>query len=488
MNCYLYARVSSREQEREGFSIPAQRKLLQEYAAAKGLTVVREFIDIETAKAPGRDDFQKMVRQLETKTIFCHTVLVEKTDRLYRNPADTWRFGQLIEDKDVELHLVKEGMLISKNSRSNDKFMHDIRVALAKHYIDNLREEVKKGMHEKAEQGMYPGHAAFGYRHDKLNRTIAVHPEKSLIVKRMFEAYDSGSNSIDAVRQLVGDEFGIRMQRSQVHNILRNVFYIGLFIWSKKTYTGKHPAIVDPECFKRVQAALDGRSHPKRRCRNFAFGGGLLRCAHDGCTVTAELHTKPSGKQYVYYRCSYGKGKCSLPFMPEPDISEKLGEVLKNIFVPSEVVNAVVESVRGDSEAAERRRQEQLSRAQQRLAVLRTRMDKMYEDKLDARIDEEFWCRKNAEFREQEASLLAELGNLGSPASSNERALTAKNILELAHKAHFLYLTRNPAERGQLLKIVLLNCATDGVSLTPTYRKPFDVIFRRAKNEEWSGR
>src|SRR5437667_4239231 len=35
---------------------------------------------------------------------------------------------------------------------------------------------------------------------------------------------------------------------------------------------------------------------------------------------------------------------------------------------------------------------------------------------------------------------------------------------------------------------MLLNCSTDGVSLWPTYRKPFDLIFQRAKNEEWSGR
>jgi IstB-like ATP binding protein len=53
-------------------------------------------------------------------------------------------------------------------------------------------------------------------------------------------------------------------------------------------------------------------------------------------------------------------------------------------------------------------------------------------------------------------------------------------------RAHSLYLTRNHAKRGQLLKSVLLNCATDGVSLTPTYRKPFDLIFQRTKNEESS--
>lgn len=33
----LYARVSSKDQEKEGFSIPAQLRLLREYAAIKGL-------------------------------------------------------------------------------------------------------------------------------------------------------------------------------------------------------------------------------------------------------------------------------------------------------------------------------------------------------------------------------------------------------------------------------------------------------------------
>ncbi|MBN2325345.1 MAG: recombinase family protein [Spirochaetes bacterium] len=46
----LYARVSSKEQEREGYSIPAQRKLLCSYAQKHGYEIVREFIDVETAK------------------------------------------------------------------------------------------------------------------------------------------------------------------------------------------------------------------------------------------------------------------------------------------------------------------------------------------------------------------------------------------------------------------------------------------------------
>jgi hypothetical protein len=50
-------RVSSKEQEKEGFSIPAQLKMLKEYAAANGFAVANEYVDIETAKQTGRAAF-----------------------------------------------------------------------------------------------------------------------------------------------------------------------------------------------------------------------------------------------------------------------------------------------------------------------------------------------------------------------------------------------------------------------------------------------
>ena len=57
----LYARVSSEEQEKEGYSIPAQTKFLNEYAGQDGIKILHEFIDVETTKQPGRPDFMKMV-------------------------------------------------------------------------------------------------------------------------------------------------------------------------------------------------------------------------------------------------------------------------------------------------------------------------------------------------------------------------------------------------------------------------------------------
>jgi len=481
MQAFIYARVSSREQEREGYSIPAQRKLLIEYATSRGFEVIRVFVDVESAKNPGRKEFGNMVRMLATQSR-CRIVLVEKTDRLYRNRTDSLMFEDLIENRGVEVHLVKEGRVISKNSRSQDKFMHDIHVAVAKNYVENLKEEVKKGMREKAEQGIYPGRAPLGYRNNQLTRSIDVHDEKAKIVRHIFALYATGDHSLSSLRAASVAETGVRISRAYLETMLKNPFYIGDFVWRGERYKGSHEPLVSKEQFRCVQDVFAGHHKPKYRKHSFAFAG-FLRCAHDGCTVTTELQKG----RYVYYRCSQGRGKCSLPYMREEQVSELLAELLKNIYVPETIAQTIVDSLHADLRGSEKRRKEQLAGLEQRRTAVRTRMDKIYEDKLDGRIDDEFWGRKQADYHEQECVLQGSIASLSTPVRQ-ENVLTIERIFELANKAHYLYLTRNAAERGELLKSVLLNCATDGVSLTPTYRKPFDLIFQRARNEQWSGR
>jgi site-specific DNA recombinase len=61
-------------------------------------------------------------------------ILVEKIDRLYQNFKD-W---VTIDDLDAEIHFPKEGVVLSRDSRSSEKFMRGIKVLMAKNYIDNL--------------------------------------------------------------------------------------------------------------------------------------------------------------------------------------------------------------------------------------------------------------------------------------------------------------------------------------------------------------
>jgi DNA invertase Pin-like site-specific DNA recombinase len=85
---------------------------------------------------------------------------VEKTDRLYRNISDYSK----VEDSGVTVHFVKEAGTLSPDSRSSDKFMHGIRVLMARNFSQNLSEETHKGMLQKAKSGFYPSYAPAGYR------------------------------------------------------------------------------------------------------------------------------------------------------------------------------------------------------------------------------------------------------------------------------------------------------------------------------------
>jgi site-specific DNA recombinase len=181
----IYTRVSSKDQERGGFSIPAQEKLLRQYAREHGLSVAAEFSDIETAGRTGRTEFEAMVRHLKEHS-FCKSILVEKTNRLYRNLKD-W---VTLDDLNVQVHLVKEGAILCEDSVSSEKFVHGIKVLMAKNYIDNLSEEVRKGMLEKAQQGQWPARAPLGYCNvtgPNGKRVIEPDPEQAPLITKLFE-------------------------------------------------------------------------------------------------------------------------------------------------------------------------------------------------------------------------------------------------------------------------------------------------------------
>lgn len=472
----IYARVSSKDQEREGYSIPAQLKLLHEYALKNEFQIVREFVDVETAKITGRKQFGEMLKFFSAEHS-CRVLIVEKTDRLYRNFRDC----VTLEDLDVEIHLPKEGQIISKNSKSQAKLVHGIQVVIARNYIENLREEVKKGMREKAEQGIYPSRPPLGYRNNKLEHTIEVDPKKAPVARCMFELYASGQHSLESLRKTLRIEHGITLAKGYLHRLLLNPFYMGRFYWEDKLYSGTHAPLISADLFQQVQAVFRGHNKPKYGTRDFAYRG-LLTCAYDNCKVTAELKKN----RYTYYRCTGFRGKCELPYFREEELGERLGQILKNIHVPDAVLAQLQESLLNDKSREGEIRKRQAQQFEQQLAKLHRRLDQAYQDKLDNKISEEFWTRKSAEWQMEETQIRASLHALET--AHPERLLDAAKTLELANKAYFLYVKQTHAERAKFLKMVLSNCAIDAVSIYPAYKKPFDLIFQRAKTEQWRAR
>jgi len=88
----------------------------------------------------------------------------------------------------------------------------------SKNYTDNLSGETKKGMLEKARQGIWPSYAPLGY----LNvmgadgkRTIAPSPELAPIIQRMFERYATGKHSLNELAKLARQD-GLQYPKSKL--------------------------------------------------------------------------------------------------------------------------------------------------------------------------------------------------------------------------------------------------------------------------------
>jgi site-specific DNA recombinase len=398
---------------------------------------------------------------------------------LYRNLKD-W---VTLDELDVEIHFVKEGTVLSRDSRSSEKFMHGIKVLMAKNYIDNLSEETRKGMTEKAEQGIWPSYAPFGYRNvvgENGKKNIEPDPDLAPVVRQMFEWYATSQYSVREITRIARSEglafrkTGNPVPQSSVHKMLRNRIYMGEFVWDDKTYQGSHEPIVSRELWEKVRSVLDGRNANRNRKpkHDFAFTG-LIRCGHCGCSMVAEIKKS----RYIYYHCSRAKGKCPEPYTREKVLDERFAELLDRLCFDDEVLAWVSNALRVSHGDEKQHHQDAIRRIQAEYDRLQNRIDAMYVDKLDGRVDTDFFDRKAAEWRNEQQKCL-EL--ISEHQDANQTYLDEGiHLLELAQKAGRMFRQQSSAEKRRLLGFVLSNCTWKDGRLTAGYRQPFDLL---AKN------
>ncbi len=476
----LYARVSSREQEK-GFSIDAQKDLLRDHASKpdQGMLIVKEFVDIETAKVVGRTQFGQMLVYLKSHCDVRH-ILVEKTDRLYRN----FRDYLTIEDLGVVIHLVKENEVLSKDSRSNAKLFHGFKVLMAKNYIDNLSEEVIKGMDRKAAEGEWPTKAPIGYVRNTATHKIDVDPDRAPLIRRLFEAYATGQYSLKTLVDYAAHSGlrtvkGNRINKAGIYRILTNIIYTGKFIYKGKPIKGIHDVIVSRELFLDVQNRLSS-GHTTDRTRHTNPFRGLVKCHRCGCSLTPD--TK-KGK-YVYYRCTEHKGPCKNS-ISEKKLSELLGDVVGRIHIPEEAAEALRTALKDSHADKERFNQEAIKSLRQEYDRVKNRLEVAYNDKLDGQIDAKLWQKKSTEFN---TKLIQIEADLQSHRKANESYLElGGNVIDLARRAHDLYQRQDNWERRRLLDYVVSQCTYEDGTLHVTYRKPFNWFAEFGKTKKWRG-
>lgn len=487
-NAIIYARVSSKDQENEGFSIPAQLKLLKEYAAKNNFAILEEFTDVETAKKAGRTEFNKMLKFLEENKNIKH-LLVEKTDRLLRNIADYALLERLIGYSDVKIHLVKENVTLSKDSRSNEKFIFGIKALMAKNYIDNLSEEVKKGMIEKAAQGTYPSMAPYGYINTIKDgrKIIAIDPQAAFYVKQMFELYATGSYSLPSLRKkMLADGMvyrnGKNFYMSKLEAILKNVFYTGAFYWNGKKYEkASHEPIISLETFQLVQEILVNPNKSKSKKGLFPYTN-MITCGTCGCKLTAELK---KGK-YIYYHCTNFKGICKKEYLRQETIENQFESLLNSIQISDDAQEIILRSLRDSMKDKIEYHNNLVSQIDKQIKKLEDRINQAYFDKLDKKISEEFWSTHSKNWLTEKEAL--ELKLLATRKADTHYIENACFILELTKNAALWFKSGNTEKKRRVLDTLISNCSYKDGNIDVELKSVFGIILESSKTGNWCAR
>lgn len=456
--CVIYTRVSTEEQEREGYSIDAQLTLLREYALRKRLQVMEEFVDSETARSTGRTGFNRMRKYLIDNPE-SGIILVEKTDRLSRNQRDYLDLD--VEHTGLEIHFVREGRIFSRESSPTEFFNVDIQLAQAAFVSRNISAEAKKGMRAKAEMGLWPSYAPIGYINADAAqaRIIVPDPVRAPLIRKLYERYATGTVSIAKLVQYA-QAMGLtsrsnhRLSTSTVHRMLTNPIYMGDFIWRGQQYTGQHEPIVNADLWHRVQDTLAGRKRQKTRHkrRKFAFSG-LIQCGTCGCSIVGERKKE----KYNYYHCTEYRKKHPEPWMKEAELDRHFSDLLGKLTVDQKVIEWIVDTLRDETEEAFQAHQGAIERFKVQKDRLRSRLNVAYDDRLDGRIDTSTYDTKAEEINSEIARLDRAINELGTTPDT-DLPTTARETLELAQEAHNMFVTAPSSEKCELLRELLSNC------------------------------
>ena len=476
------ARVSSREQEREGFSLEVQEDALKRYATQSGGEIIKFFKIAETAsKGDERKTFRELIAYAKKNAFALDGLLFYKVDRASRNLFDYVELERLESEYNLPFISVSQP---TENTPAG-RMMRRTLANMASFYTEQQSVDVREGLARRVKEGWFVGKAPYGYRNARKDGRgiIVVDPEPAANVKRMFHLYAYENLTLDGLVERINAEGRSfrdsqpTFPRSSLANILKDRAYIGELEYKGEGYPGKHEPIIDRATWDRVQALLGGHTY---HATTLTYAGQFMTCGHCGHPITGELvkkKRKDGGVNYhVYYRCArYTKKDHPRIRVREADIEAQVLALFDKMKVEDASVRdwfrMVLASQTRDAQADSRDQRAELTRQE---TLIIQQQDRLLNMRLSEDIDQELFAKKHTELRDRLASIKLQLDVLDR--SHDETAELAAKVFELSQTLKEQWLTANYATKRRLLEIVCLNSTLDGVTLVPEMRKPFDVL------------
>lgn len=336
MKAVSYARVSTEEQAREGFSLGAQDEKNFQFIKTMDWNFIGYYVDPgKSGKDLKRPEMQRLLGDLGESKF--NVVVVTKLDRLTRNIGDLYDLINLFDKKSIKLVSITENIDTSTAMGRMFVFMLGI---FAQWYRENLAEDVTRGMSARASKGMRNSLVPiFGYTY--VDGELVINKEQSEWVQWIFTKYISGWGITRITRELnimkLPTMRGGVWHWDTVQGMIKNHTYIGYNHWKPKNAPeseriiaeGKHTPIIEKDIFDAAQERMKRISvgQINRGMFEFIFST-ILKCTcgrpFHGRANRRTLKTTGQAKAYHNYRCS-GKdrlGNCSVPDITEWKVEE----------------------------------------------------------------------------------------------------------------------------------------------------------------------
>jgi len=479
----ILARVSSKDQEETGYSLPSQGRFLKEYAEdpKRRFLITKSDVFSISESASGksqRKKFTEMLDYVEKHNI--KVIILEKVDRLTRNFKDMVAIDEwLDEDEERQVHLVKDSLILHKNSRSQEKLNWGIRVVFAKNYIDNLSEEVKKGQKEKIAQGWLPTKPPVGYKTigEKGHKTHAVDEHKGPLMREAFELFATGNYSVrPLVKEMhkrgLRNNAGGRIGKSRMHQLLSDPFYYGAIRWNDALSRGCHEPLITKDLFGKVQVLLTRKLSSPQYRKHLPVFKAKIKCSECGGLITWEWQ-----KKRWYGHCNHYRD-CNQKVWTRQDRVEEQLFPLFDTVVPKDPgvlhwLEGALKEEHAEESATHKNKREEINRL---IALADKRREKAYLDKLDGVMDSTLCQKVMDDSKKEKATLLEAMEGLEEDQTAYYEAGFA--IHELAAQAQKIYQSPRATteEKRLLLSYVFADMKLEEGITRPNYTYGFEFL------------
>jgi len=272
----IYARVSTEEQAKHGFSIPSQIRECQErIGQVSALIFADEGVSGETLHRPALEKLRQKIKEGEVDSVYCLD-----PDRLSRKLLHQLLLTEEWERQGVSLNFVNGDY--SKTPEGN--LFYALRGAISEFEKAKITERMCRGRREKARQGrVLRDFQIYGYDFDKTQEQLTINPQEAEVVKEIFAwliTPPPGIRGISGIARALTAR-GVPTKRGApiwhrqvVRQILGNRTYIGEFYQNRWDTTQERvrprppeewiyipcPPIIDRDTFATAQSILSSLS------------------------------------------------------------------------------------------------------------------------------------------------------------------------------------------------------------------------------------